>query len=135
METFTITEAASLLDGQITRAALKKRIQRPGAPGGLRSVKGPDGKRRIPRVELERVGLRIKPVEDSPAELIRELVEKITDQERELMRLRTLPERVEDLGAAKAVAEERASELEAWRLDLAASGFWQRRKLLRELAA
>jgi hypothetical protein len=81
------------------------------------------------------VGLRIKPVEDSPAELIRELVEKITDQERELMRLRTLPERVEDLGAAKAVAEERASELEAWRRDLAASGFWQRRKLLRELAA
>jgi hypothetical protein len=81
------------------------------------------------------VGLRIKPVEDSPAELIRELVEKITDQERELMRLRALPERVEDLGAAKAVAEERASELEAWRLDLAASGFWQRRKLLREIAA
>jgi vacuolar-type H+-ATPase subunit I/STV1 len=134
METFTISEAARLLEGQISREALKKRVQRPDAPGGLRSVKGSDGKRRIPRSELERAGLRLNPVEDSPASLIRELVEKIADQERELMRLRALPERVQSVEAEKREVEQRAAALEAWREEVQRGGFWQRRRLLREAA-
>ncbi len=134
METFTIAEAARLLEGQITRDALKKRVQRPDAPGGLRSVKSDDGKRRIPRAELERVGLRLGPVEDSAADLVRELVEKIAAQERELMRLRLLPERVAETAAALEAVERRANELEAWRGDVRAAGWRHRRRLLREAA-
>ncbi len=134
METFTIAEAARLLEGQITRDALKKRVQRPDAPGGLRSVKSDDGKRRIPRAELERVGLRLKPIEDSAADLVRELVEKIAAQERELMRLRLLPERVAETAAALEAVERRANELEAWRVDVRAAGWRQRRRLLRSAA-
>jgi vacuolar-type H+-ATPase subunit I/STV1 len=134
METFMISEAARLLEGQISREALKKRVQRPDAPGGLRSVKGSDGKRRIPRSELERAGLRLCPVEDSPASLIRELVEKIADQERDLMRLRALPERVQSVEAEKREAEQRAAALEARLDEVRRAGFWQRRRLLREAA-
>jgi hypothetical protein len=134
METFTIAEAARMLDGQITRDALKKRVQRPDAPGGLRSVKSDDGKRRIPRAELERVGLRLTPVEDSAADLVRELVEKIAAQERELMSLRLLPERVAETAATLEAVERRADELEAWRADVRAAGWRQRRRLLRDAA-
>ena len=134
METFTIAEAAKLLEGQISRDALKKRVQRPDAPGGVRSVKGADGKRRIPRSELERVGLRLKPVEDSAAGVVRELAEKIAEQERELVRLRALPERVTEAAEARQEAERRAAELEAWRDELLNASFWQRRRLLRSVA-
>jgi hypothetical protein len=134
METFTITEAARLLDGQITKDALKKRIQRPDAPGGLRSVKSADGKRRIPRSELERVGLRVSPVEDNAAQVVRELVEKVAEQERELMRLRALPEQVAATEAEKLAAELRAAELEAWRVQVLSSGWRQRRRMLRSAA-
>jgi vacuolar-type H+-ATPase subunit I/STV1 len=134
VETFTIAEAAKLLEGQISREALKKRVQRPDAPGGVRSVKSGDGKRRIPRSELERVGLRIKPVEDSAASVVRELAEKIAAQERELTRLRALPERVAEADTARQEAERHAAELEAWREELLNASFWQRRRLLRSAA-
>jgi hypothetical protein len=133
METFTIAEAARLLEGQISQAALKKRVQRPTAPGGLRSVKGPDGKRRIPRAELERVGLRPGPVEDT-ADVVRGLAEKIADQERELVRLRALPEKVAGVQAAKDAAEHRAAELEEWRAEVLRAGYFRRRRLLRDAA-
>ncbi len=134
MQTFTIAEAAKLLDAQISREALKKRVQRPSAPGGLRSVLGADNKRRIPRSELERVGLRMAPIENGGGELVRALADKIADQERELVRLRALPERVESLAADKAATESRAAELEAWRSEVLQAGFWQRRRLLRLVA-
>jgi hypothetical protein len=133
METFTIAEAARLLEGQISQAALKKRVQRPTAPGGLRSVKGPDGKRRIPRAELERVGLRPGPVEDT-ADVVRGLAEKIVAQERELVRLRALPEKVAGVQAAKDAAEHRAAELEEWRVEVLGAGYFRRRRLLRDAA-
>ncbi len=133
METFTINEAARLLESQITQAALKKRVQRPTAPGGLRSVKGPDGKRRIPRAELERVGLRPGPIEDT-AEVVRGLAEKIADQERELVRLRALPEKVAATEAEKEAAERRAADLEAWRAEVVSAGFFARRRILRQAA-
>jgi hypothetical protein len=133
METFTIAEAARLLEGQITASALKKRVQRPESPGGLRSVMGADGKRRIPRSELERVGLRAKPIEDT-AEVVRGLADKIAAQEAELTRLRALPEKVASVAAEKEAAERRAAELEAWRDEVMASRFFRRRRLLRAAA-
>jgi hypothetical protein len=135
MESFTITEAARLLDGQITREALRKRVQRPGSPGGLRSVLSADGKRRIPRAELERVGLRLTPIEDNAAEIVRQLAEKIAHQERELTRLRALPERVAIEAQAREDAQAKLTELEAWRLDVVASSWRRRRRLLKDAAS
>jgi hypothetical protein len=142
METFTISEAADLLDGQVSKAALRKRVQKPKAPAGLRSVLGPDGKRRIPRSELERAGFRLDPTQPDNSELIRELTERIAAQERELVELRALPERIdeqrrqaEEEAAARAQAE-RERDLERERLQrLAQVGWRERRRLLRDLRA
>jgi hypothetical protein len=142
MDTYTISEAAKLLAGQVTKDALRKRVQRPEAPGGLRSVKAPDGKRRIPRSELERAGFRLDPAAPDASEVVRELVEKIAAQEAELTRLRALPARLEASAdaerqaATEAVkraqqAEQQAraarEELEA----IKAARWWKRRKILR----
>lgn len=51
MRTFTITEAASTTG--VTPKAIRRRIER----GTLRSVLGPDQRRRIPLSELQRAGL------------------------------------------------------------------------------
>jgi hypothetical protein len=134
MELLTITEAARILEGQVTREALRKRVQRPQSPGGLRSVLGTDGKRRIPRAELERVGLRLTPIEDNAAEVVRQLAAKIAEQERELSRLRALPERVAIEERGRESAEQRAAELEAWRRELMASPWWKRRRIIKEAA-
>jgi vacuolar-type H+-ATPase subunit I/STV1 len=142
MDTYTISEAAKLLAGQVSKAALRKRVQRPEAPGGLRSVKAADGKRRIPRSELERAGFRLDPHSPDAAELVRELVEKIATQEAELSRLRALPARLEAEADAErqaaTEAAERAQQAEqqarATREELEAikaARWWQRRKMLR----
>jgi hypothetical protein len=131
MEALTISEAARLLDGQITREALRKRVQRPDSPGGLRSVLGADNKRRIPRSELERVGLRLTPIEDNAAEIVQQMAAKIAEQERELTRLRALPERVAIEAQAREDAQAKLAELEAWRLEVVASSWRRRRRLLK----
>jgi hypothetical protein len=51
METFTIRDAAERCD--VTYQSLRKRVDR----GTVRTVKGADGVRRVPRAELERAGL------------------------------------------------------------------------------
>jgi hypothetical protein len=135
VDTFTIAQAADLLEGQITKAALRKRVQRPDAPGGLRSVKGQDGKRRIPASELHRAGFRLQAKPPDPAEIVRELVERITTQEAELIRLRALPARLEadateHREAAKAAAL-RAAQAEAQLEEIRSAPWWKRRKLLR----
>lgn len=132
MEALTISEAARLLDGQITREALRKRVQRPDSPGGLRSVLSADGKRRIPRAELERVGLRLTPIEDNAAAIVQQMAAKIAEQERELTRLRALPERVAIESRGREDAQAKLVELEAWRLEVVASSWRRRRRLLKD---
>jgi vacuolar-type H+-ATPase subunit I/STV1 len=143
MDTYTISEAAKLLDGQVTKEALRKRVQRPEAPGGVRSVKGSDGKRRIPRSELERAGFRLDPQAPDTSEVVRELVEKIATQEAELSRLRALPARLEaEADAQRKAATEAAERTEqaeqqaqATREQLEAiksASWWKRRRILRD---
>jgi excisionase family DNA binding protein len=112
METYTTAEAARLTG--TTVRALRKRIER----GTLRAARGGEGWR-IPRSELERAGLHISaPV---PAtELVRELVETIRRQERELIALRALPAKVEQhrhtlaaLDVERQEAERRAAQSDA----------------------
>jgi threonine synthase len=143
MDTYTISEAAKLLDGQVTKDALRKRVQRPEAPGGLRSVKASDGKRRIPRSELERAGFRLDPAAADSSEVVRELVEKIASQEAELTRLRALPARLEaeadaerqaaTEAAKRASQAERQAQVVREQLEaIKAARFWKRRRLLRD---
>jgi excisionase family DNA binding protein len=112
METYTTAEAARLTG--TTVRALRKRIER----GTLRAARTGEGWR-IPRSELERAGLHISaPV---PAtELVRELVETIRRQERELIALRALPAKVEQhrhtlaaLDVERQEAERRAAQSDA----------------------
>jgi excisionase family DNA binding protein len=112
METYTTAEAARLTG--TTVRALRKRIER----GTLRAARGGEGWR-IPRSELERAGLHISaPV---PAtELVRELVETIRRQERELIALRALPAKVEQhrhtlaaLDVERQEAQRRAAQSDA----------------------
>jgi excisionase family DNA binding protein len=141
METYTTADAARLTGSSVR--ALRKRIER----GSLRAVKRDDGWR-IPRSELERAGLRIgAPAETS--DIVRELTETIRRQERELVALRALPERVESARqdhdrevearqAAEAMAaQERAIAAEAreWRERAARAGWRERRRMLREARA
>jgi len=141
----------------MSQEALRKRVDR----GTVRSVKR-DGVRRIPRSELERAGLRIGEPADA-SDVVRELTETIRRQERELVSLRALPERVESTrrdhereAEARAAAEvraqaaeeearqEQAAALEAqavaeaareWRKQVARAGWRERRRLLREVRA
>jgi len=71
---------------------------------------------------------------EDTAEVVRGLAEKIAAQERELVRLRALPEKVATTEAEKVQAERRAAELEAWRAEVVAASFFQRRRLLRAAA-
>lgn len=155
METYTLSEAAER--SGVTVEALRRRADR----GTLRTVKR-EGVRRVPRSELERAGLRV----GDPAhvsDVVRELTETIRRQERELVSLRALPERVESTrrdhereAEARAAAEvraqaaeeearqEQAAALEAqavaeaareWRDRVARAGWRERRRLLREVRA
>ena len=155
METYTLSEAAER--SGVTVEALRRRADR----GTLRTVKR-EGVRRVPRSELERAGLRV----GDPAhvsDVVRELTETIRRQERELVSLRALPERVESTrrdhereAEARAAAEvraqaaeeearqEQAAALEAqavaeaareWRKQVARAGWRERRRLLREVRA
>jgi chromosome segregation ATPase len=139
MNTYTLREAADLLGGQISYEALRKRVQKPDTPTGIRSVIGKDGKRRIPRSELEH-HFRVSGSQDVAA-VIRELSETIASKEAELITLRALPERLAAEREALAErgqsaerraqdAENRATELETRLSDLRAASWLKRRKLL-----
>ena len=152
METYTLSEAAER--SGVSVEAMRRRADR----GTLRTVKR-EGVRRVPRSELERAGLRV----GDPAhvsDVVRELTETIRRQERELVSLRALPERVESTrrdhereAEARAAAEIRAQAAEEkarhdeaaaaeakaaaeaaqeWREHVARAGWRQRRRLLRE---
>lgn len=156
VEAYTIREAAALCG--IGHRALRGRVD----TGKLRTVKV-DGVRRIPRAELERVGLRVlangnagrtaadgNPAADVSPAAVGELVRTIQKQQEELARLRQLPrqvdaerqarERVEqELHRARAEcteavrAREVAEEARLWRERLAAAGWRERRRMLREV--
>jgi vacuolar-type H+-ATPase subunit I/STV1 len=149
MELYTLREASHLLEGQISLDALRKRTQNPDSKAsGIRSVLGADGKRRIPRHELER-HFRITSPETEASKVIQQLSAELATKERELAELRQLPEKIETeraqlLEAEKAalaraqVAEERsaaaeaqAQAWEAWKSELSTAGWIRRRKLLR----
>ncbi len=144
MELYTIREAADLTG--VSVHALRRRADRET----IRTVKK-NGKRYIPRQELERAGLRIGQGPATVKELVAELTETIRQQERELTALRALPEKVsrereeltkridavcverDELAHELAVEKKQQDDL-AEKLDLLASaGFWERRKLLKTL--
>jgi excisionase family DNA binding protein len=133
VQTYTLREAAELCG--VSLGSLRKRADR----GQLQTVKR-GGARRVPRSELERLGLRLGDELAAPVEVVRELTTRIAELERECATLRLLPERVE-LARREADAERRdrehaereAAELRAWRERLAASGWRERRRRLREL--
>ncbi len=141
-ELYTIREAADLLDGQISLPALRKRLQKPeGKASGIRSVLGADGKRRIPRHELDR-HFRLTSPDTEASKVIQALSAEIASKERELSELRQLPERLETererlLEAERAAearaqtAEDRARAWEAWEAEMSTAGWIRRRKLLR----
>jgi vacuolar-type H+-ATPase subunit I/STV1 len=142
MELYTLREAADLLDGQITLDALRKRVQNPdGKSSGIRSVKGSDGRRRIPRQELER-HFRLTAPESEASRVIQQLSAELASKDRELAELRQIPARAEmererlllaeRAAQARALeAEERARAWEAWKDELATAPWYRRRKLLR----
>lgn len=149
-KSYTIREAAE--ECGISYEALRKRVDR----GHFELVKK-DGVRRIPRLELERTGLIGGPADPEVVELRAETAEL----RRELTALRALPAQIEEERQAReelekrfheehaerAAAEERerAAEeaqtvAEAQRAETAArlnqmgqAGFFERRRLLREL--
>lgn len=152
METYTLSEAAERCGVKVE--ALRRRADR----GTLRTVKR-EGVRRVPRSELERAGLRV----GDPAhvsDVVRELTETIRRQERELVSLRALPERVESARrdhereatvrveaerraqaaeekarqdeAAAAEAQAAAEAARQWREHVARAGWRERRRMLRE---
>lgn len=88
MQTYSISEAPELTT--LSQRALRARVDR----GQIRAVMR-DGVRRIPHSELERTGVLREGSPDA-TEVIRELTERLDAQAAELMRLRALPERVEE---------------------------------------
>jgi excisionase family DNA binding protein len=149
METFTIREAAERCE--LSYQALRRRVDR----GTVQTVmKG--GARRIPRGELERVGLWPGAQPGAPAEVQR-LQHELDVAHQELRKLRLLPREVDaereardrveaalheeraERQAAQAArealeAELRAAEEASAKLkQVAWAGFWERRRLLRAL--
>jgi predicted RNase H-like nuclease (RuvC/YqgF family) len=148
METFTIREAAERC--QVSYEALRRRVDR----GSVQTFHK-DGVRRIPRGELERVGLWPGPRSDAPEEVQR-LQTELERVRSELRELRLLPRKVEAEQKARELIEttlheERATrqslelqlrEIEQARIDAASkleqlsrAGLFARRRLLRELRA
>jgi glycine cleavage system regulatory protein len=146
MRTYTISEAHSLLADHghpISLDALRKRVQKPESPTGLRSVLNGDGKRRIPRSELERLFSLDGATEDQK-DVIQQLTDRLLEQEREIASLKALPARLEAAAtdqreAAKAAAsraaqaEDRATELERHLEGIASAKWWRRSKAIRAL--
>jgi hypothetical protein len=148
METFTIREAAERC--QVSYEALRRRADR----GSVQTVRK-EGVRRIPRVELERVGLWPGVRSDAPEEVQR-LQAELEQARGQLRELRLLPRKVDAERKARELIEvtlhqERAekqslalqlSELEQEQAaigvkleSLRSAGFFARRRLLRELRA
>ena len=152
MKTYTTQEAAELTGSSVR--ALRKRIER----GQLRAVQ--HGRYwKIPHAELERVGMispegtaRGQGTEGTkgPDVVLAELERVRDERERltqELARLRPLPEQIERITedlhrerAERMTAEAQASEalsvvdeLRATEQALAGAGFFERRRMLREL--
>lgn len=157
METLTIAEAADATG--LTKKAVRNRVDR----GQVRAVLR-DGVRRIPRSELERAGLSLehpeagggaaKGQEATPGypEPMAEVLDRLERQAGELAELRVLTREADTLREERdrleaALHESRAKEAEAEakleaergeaeRLrQVASAGWWQRRRLLRELHA
>jgi len=148
METFTIREAAERC--HVSYEALRRRVDR----GSVQTVRK-DGMRRVPRGELERVGLWPGARSDAPEEVQR-LQEELERVRGELRALRLLPREVDaerkarelvettlyQERAERQAAEARLRDLEQAHDDTAAklqqlttAGFFTRRRLLRELRA
>jgi hypothetical protein len=167
METFTIREAAERCE--VSYQAMRKRVDR-----GSVQVVHKDGVRRIPRAELERIGLWPGAQADAPAE-IKRLQAKLDQAHQELKKLRLLPQQVEveretrerveqalheeraekksveqelrevervqgEIEAQRRAAEAKlqaeagiAGELRERERRLAQAGFFERRRLLRDL--
>ena len=157
METLTIAEAADATG--LTKKAVRNRVDR----GQVRAVLR-DGVRRIPRSELERAGLSLdareagagaaEGQEAAPGypEPMAEVLDRLERQAGELAELRVLTREADSLReerdrleaallesrakAAEAEAKLEAERGEAERLrQVASAGWWQRRRLLRELHA
>jgi hypothetical protein len=146
METFTIREAAERCE--VSYEALRRRADR----GSIQTVRR-DGVRRIPRGELERIGLWPGARSDAPEEVQR-LQAELERARGELRELRLLPMKVDAERKARELIEaslhqERAEkqslelqlrEIEQARVDassrleaLSQAGFFARRRILREL--
>ncbi len=137
METYTLREAAALTG--TTLAAMRKKAER----GQLRTVIR-DGKRRVPRAELERLGLPVEPRPAATAEVVAELIARLEQQAAELASLRQLPARIDrqEQEHAQQLATEQALRVQAvqaadeqrQQLGLIASAGWrERRRIMREL--
>lgn len=127
METFTIAEAAAATG--LTKKAMRNRVDR----GQLRAVLR-DGVRRIPRSELDRLGLlgagseaaeRQVPHEAASAEavrseVIRELLDRVERQSAEITTLRALTAEAESLKNEREVLEAQLFEARARVLELEA---------------
>ncbi len=132
MDTYTLSEAAQLTGTSLQ--ALRRRADR----GTLRTVQQ-DGKRRVPRSELERAGLRVGPAADI-AEVVAQLTATIVAQERELAALRALPaaveaerRHVEEVDAERQAAAAARDELQAQVDQLAQAGPIRALRLRRQL--
>jgi len=146
METFTIREAAERC--QVSYEALRRRVDR----GSVQTLRK-DGVRRIPRAELERVGLWQGARSDSP-EQVQRLQSELERLRGELRELRLLPRKVDaerqareliettlhEERASRQTAEARLQDLEqvheaaTGKLEqLMSASFLTRRRLLREL--
>lgn len=146
METFTIREAAERC--QVSYEALRRRVDR----GSVQTLRK-DGVRRIPRAELERVGLWPGARSDAPQEVQR-LQGELERLSGELHELRLLPRKVDaerkarelietslhEERATRQAAEARLRDLKQLHEDAAgklerlkSATFLTRRRLLREL--
>ena len=153
METFTIREAAERCE--VSYQAVRKRVDR-----GSVQVVHKDGVRRIPQAELERAGLWPGARMGAPAEVQR-LQGENEELRHELRELRLLPQRVDAEREArehvelalhqeraekqtvvteKRTVEEELREVERARIEassqldrVAEAGFFERRRLLREM--
>ncbi len=146
METFTIREAAERCE--VSYEALRRRADR----GSIQTVRK-DGVRRIPRVELERVGLWPGARSDAPEEVQR-LQADLERAHGELRELRLLPRKVDaerrsrelvEMTLHQERAEKQTLEMQLHEIEqahveastkleaLSNVGFLARRRILREL--
>jgi excisionase family DNA binding protein len=132
VETYTLREAAELTG--LNLQALRSRVDR----GQIRAVRPGRGKaRRIPRSELEAVGLSVEVKPATTSQVVSDLLAKLEEQAAELASLRQL-EAVAGSLAAQVEAEKQSREiveLEAHRLRAQIEAaktapFWRRRQVL-----